>query len=181
MAETLCHVGVCRAAPTHQMAGGAGCNIAGCCWVWGGGGGYGWGGGCFSTSEAEELTGPEHRGEAAGGPQPQMVFHLLCLHTEQPSSQLWEAALRASSDPHGSAFVTTRDPSFGLCSVSVSFLLFCALLFFFFRCCIYRILITSLLICLLLFLPSLSLFMFLFFPQRKILPSASKMQLMQNN
>lgn len=25
-------------------------------------------GGLFSTSEAEALTGPEHRGEAAGGP-----------------------------------------------------------------------------------------------------------------
>lgn len=62
----------------------------------------------LSTSEAEELTGPEHRGEAVGGPRPQMVFHLLCFHTELPSSRLWKSALRASSDPPGSAFVTAH-------------------------------------------------------------------------
>lgn len=41
-------------------------------------------------------------GDAPGGgpcPCPQMAFHLLWLHTELPSSQLWEPALRASSDP----------------------------------------------------------------------------------
>lgn len=118
---------------------------------------------CFSTSEAEELTGPEHRGEATGGPQPQMVFHLLCLHTEQPSSQLWEAAFRASSDPRGSAFVTTRDPSFSLCSVSVSFLL----QFFppFLLLYLQNINHLPFNFCLLL-LPSLPLFPFLFSPQR---------------
>lgn len=104
------------------------------CWVW-------WGE-LFSTSEAEKLTGPEHRDEAAGGGQPQMVFHLLCFHTELPSSQLWESALRASSDPPGSAFVTTHPYlSSSLCSVSVLFLpfpLFCG--------CIYSNWISSLLI-----------------------------------
>lgn len=62
---------------------------AGCDWV-------------LSTSEAEELAGSEHRGEAAGEPWPQMVFHLLCFHTEPPSSRRWESALRFSSDPPGS-------------------------------------------------------------------------------
>lgn len=81
--------------------------------------------GMFSTSEPEELAGPEHRGEAAGGPGPQMVLHLLCFQTELPSSQLWESALRASSDPPGSAFVTVHPSlSSSLCSVSVWFLLF---------------------------------------------------------
>lgn len=83
----------CSAALNHQMAGG--CSARGVKEV-------------FSTSEAEELAGPEHRGAAAGGPRPQMVFHLLCFHTELPSSQLWESALRASSDPTGSAVVTAH-------------------------------------------------------------------------
>lgn len=63
-------------------------------------------GGVFCTSEAGELAGPEHRGRAVGGPRPQMLFHLLCLHTELPSSQHWELALRVLSDPGGSAVVT---------------------------------------------------------------------------
>lgn len=84
------------------MAGGAGCRAGVPCW---GAVGCDW---VLSTSEAEELTGPEHRGEAAGEPWPQMVFHLLCFHTELPSSRRWESALRTSSDPPGSAFVTAH-------------------------------------------------------------------------
>lgn len=110
----LCRVHPCRAALSHQMAGGAGCCRV-CVCVWG----------VLSTSEAEALTGPEHRGEAAGGPCPQMVFHLLCFHTEPPSSRLWESALRASSDPSGSAFVAAH-PSLSSSSrpFSVLFLFF---------------------------------------------------------
>lgn len=74
------------------------------------------------TSEAEALTGPLNTG---GGGCPQMAFHLLCFHTALPSSQPRESALRASSDPSGSAFVTTHpSQSSSLCSLSVSFLLF---------------------------------------------------------
>ena len=107
--------------------------------------------GVFSTSEAEELTGPEHRGEAAGGPCPQMVFHLLCFLTEPPSSRLWESALRASSDPprirlcHRSSF-----PELQFVSRSCSFhhflcCLLCTLLVFCSCCCIQSALITHLL------------------------------------
>lgn len=34
-----------------------------------------------------------------GGVCPQTLFHLLCFHTGPPSSQFWEWALRAPSDP----------------------------------------------------------------------------------
>lgn len=46
-------------------------------------------------------------GEAAGRPAPRWPFHLLWLHTEPPSSRLWELAFRAFSDPAGCAFVTS--------------------------------------------------------------------------
>ena len=79
--------------------------------IWGGGGGGGGmvvARGVFSTSEARRLTGLEYWGKAVGEPRPQMVFHLLQLHTELPSSQRWESALRSASDPTGSAVVTAH-------------------------------------------------------------------------
>lgn len=60
-------------------------------------------------------------GEAAGGPCPQTLFHPLCFHTGPPSSQFWEWALRAPSDPPppGSAFVAAH-PSLSSSFSSVS-------------------------------------------------------------
>lgn len=83
---------ILRASLNHQMAGGA-VRCCGCgCWQ------RLLGGVVFSTSEAEALTVSEQM-QAAGGLWPQMVFYLLCFHTEPPSSGLREAALRACSDP----------------------------------------------------------------------------------
>lgn len=51
------------------------------------------GGGVFSTSEAEALAGPEHRGEAAGGPAPKwrFIFSASTLSRLHPGSgsRLW--------------------------------------------------------------------------------------------
>lgn len=95
----LCHIHSYRPWSSHQMAGGggggAGCRLPGAA-------------GCRGCFALQRQRRSEHREEAVGGPCPQMVFHLLSFHTALPSSQLWESALRSSSDPSGSAFVTAH-------------------------------------------------------------------------
>lgn len=81
------------------MAGGAGFSSAGC------------EEGVFSTSQAEELTGPEHRGEAAGGGAraPNGVSSFSASTQSSPSSPALGVGFEgASSDPPASAFVTTH-------------------------------------------------------------------------
>ncbi len=99
-------------------------------------------GGCLALQRQWRSQAPNTEAKQRGAPCPQLVFHLLCFHTELPSSRLWELALRASSDPSRSAFVTAHPPlSSSFCSVSVSFLFFPSFCLLFVQsvcfCCIF--------------------------------------------
>lgn len=80
----------------RQMAGATGCREKG---------------GCRGLQRCLQVPRLPNIGRPGGGgpcPCPLTLFHLLCFHIAPPSSQLWDGALRAPSDPPGSAFVTAH-------------------------------------------------------------------------